>query len=76
MNDESDIFQNRAVSRYKHIFFFSENFCPACDNLVSAGMNIQNCGQKITYFFMEKKTRAEADEKRILSKSTLRFDGL
>ena len=69
------IFQNRAILRYKH-FFFSENFCPVCDNLVSVGMNIQKCRRKTTYLFMEKKTRAEADEKPILSKSTLRFDVL
>ena len=69
------IFQNRAVSPYKH-FFFPENFCPVCDNLVSADMNIEKCGRKRTYFFMELKTRAEADEKRILCKSTLRLNVL
>ena len=68
------ILQNRAVSRYKHFFLFLENLCSVCDNLVRAGMNIWKCGQKRTYFFVEKKTRAEVEEKRILCKSTLGFD--
>ena len=33
----------------------SENFCPVCDGLVSADMDIKKCGRKRTYFFMEKK---------------------
>ena len=42
MNDESDI-SNRAVPIYKK--FFSENFCPVCDSLVSADMNIKNADE-------------------------------
>ena len=76
INNESDILKQGCIP-LQTLFFFLENFCPVCDNiLVSSGMKIQKCGQKRTYFFMENKTRAEGDEKRIVRKSTLRFDVL
>ena len=47
-----------------------KNFCTVCDSPVSVDMDVQKCGQKRTYFFMEKIKRTKADEKRILCKST------
>ena len=35
--------------------FFSSNFCPVCDSLGSAYMNLQKWVRNWTYFFMEKK---------------------
>ena len=34
------ILQNRDVPLYINNKYFSENFCPVCDSLVSAGMDI------------------------------------
>ena len=36
-------------------FFFSQNFYPVCDSLVSVDMNIQKCGRKRTYFSWRRK---------------------
>ena len=65
------ILQNRTeCSLYKKIFW--ETFCPVSDSLVFADMSMQKCGQKETYFSMEKKHTKlnKADEKRILCKSS------
>ena len=54
------IFQNKAVPPCKK--FFSDNFCPVCDSLISADMDMQKCRWKRTYLFTEKQRRKKTNK--------------
>ena len=64
-------FQNKAVFLCKK--FFSDNFCPVCDSLVSADMGIQNANEKehtCSRRSKNVKKRIKTNKKRILRKFT------
>ena len=56
------IFQSRAVSLYKNVF--SEYFCPVCDKVVSADMDISKCGQKKNIIFHREEKPFRNEQKR------------
>ena len=57
-NDESDISNTGPYP------LFSDNFCPVCGSLVSADEELQKCGRKKTYLYMEKEKRMKSTKNR------------